>query len=195
MWLPALVGLAQRNNWALDPITKPGCEAGQITPGANGTCSAWFHWAVAQARSLHPYEAIVAFDGGASSSADASGPMAGLRQAVSGMQSATHRVTLMEDVPQLGIDPTDCLLTHGATMASCTFPLTSAVQRNLRAAADLAAALHANYFPTVDWFCAQGQCPTVVGHYITHTDQGHISRTYVTHLAPALAYDWNTAAR
>ncbi len=70
MWMPAIISLGQRDGFAVVPLLKQGCLASEWTSGEHvfagkslgslDECHAWFNWAMAKARSLHPDVALIA---------------------------------------------------------------------------------------------------------------------------------------
>jgi hypothetical protein len=178
MWLPALIPVAKQEGLNLIPIIKYNCEATWwISSSAVPTCPPWYTWAVGEISSLHPEVVVI----GAIDTGDAAWE-SNLRSTISSFRSIGARVVLLGDVPWFPIAPTDCLLSPGATMRTCTFPVRSdAVQSEAKAAS-----FGADYIAAVDWFCFEKECPLVVGNTITHWDVTHISRTYALSLIKPL---------
>jgi hypothetical protein len=52
--------------------------------------------------------------------------------------------------------------------------------------ARMAAQTHHPAIPTLQWFCAKGVCPMVVGHTLTTRDTSHFTMQYSEALAPVL---------
>ena len=186
MWLPALIPVAKQAGWNLIPIVKYNCQATWwISSSRVPSCPPWYSWAVGEISSLHPKVVVI----GALDTEDAAWEF-NLRGAISMYRSSGARVILLGDVPWFPIAPTDCLLSPGATMRTCTFPHTS----NAANSEAKAASFGADYVADLAWFCFDQECPTVVGHTITHFDVNHVSRTYASLLVEPLGKALNLNA-
>jgi peptidoglycan/LPS O-acetylase OafA/YrhL len=194
MWIGAVEQFARTNGWRLIPIVKDACTAGNWT-GVGGTpaCHKWYRWALQQITHLHPDAVMVstsymyAFIKGYDSPAIALGAVA------RALESRTGKVLIMEDVPYAPSDPTDCLLAHGATFASCTFRQGFAIQSATNAVTAALAPTGAKLIPTAQWFCDERRCPTVIGNMIAYWSPGHVTRTYADWLARPLARELSLA--
>jgi peptidoglycan/LPS O-acetylase OafA/YrhL len=177
MWMPALIQFARRYHWRLVPLIKTGC-----VPAAtgSGSCAAWYRWALAEVRRLHPRAVVLSqtwWSGSAPEGIDA------ISRELRDLAQLTPRLAIIEDPPGSGRATLDCLLARNATLGSCAFRVTpdqaaiySLVRREARAA-------HAAYVPTLRWFCVQRLCPAVVGTIVTYRDPTHITATYSRQLA------------
>lgn len=178
MWLPALIPVAKQEGWNLIPIIKFDCQATWwISSSVVPSCPPWYTWAVGKILSLHPGVVVI----GALDTGDAAWEF-NLRSTISTYKSIRARVILLGDVPSLPIVPTDCLLSPGATMRTCTFPARSTSVLSEAKAASFGA----DYIADLDWFCFEQECPLVVGNTITHWDGNHVSRTYALLLVKPL---------
>jgi peptidoglycan/LPS O-acetylase OafA/YrhL len=124
MWLPALIPIAKQAGWRLIPIIKQGCLAAwwrSSTGTEDKTCSAWYAWAASKVNSLRAGVVLI----GADDVGDEAAWETSLRGTIVTFKSTGARVVLLGDAPHLPIAPTDCLLSPGATMQTCTFPLSS----------------------------------------------------------------------
>jgi hypothetical protein len=180
MWMPAYLRLAERFHWTLVPLIKPGCLPSVMD---TGDCAAWYAWALRQVRRLHP-QAIVVSEAWSGWGSDAA---AGVARQLRDLAPLTSRLIVLEDPPSRPWAALDCLLARGATLGSCAFRVPAvesavyaSVQREARAA-------RAGYVPTLQWFCARGLCPSVVGTIVTYRDSSHITATYAGVLADPLA--------
>lgn len=187
MWLPALIPVAELAGWKLIPIIKYNCQATYwISSSAVPSCPPWYSWAMGEISSLHPKVVVI----GARDSGDP-GWQFNVRSAIRTYRSSGARVILLGDVPPFPIAPTDCLLSPGATMRTCTFPSNP----NAALTEAQAPSFGADYIAVLAWFCFEKECPMVVGHTITHSDVNHVSRTYASQLVVPLgkALDLNGA--
>ena len=188
MWMPAFVRFAVRYRWKVVPLIKPGCVPAVLD---SGKCPIWYRWALGQVRRLHPRAVVL------SQAWSAWGPVgvASVARELRDLAPLTQRLAVIEDPPARDRAALDCLLARGATLGSCAFRVTpaeaaaySSVQREARAA-------RAGYVHTLQWFCASGVCPTVIGTIITYRDTTHITDTYARLLAGPLAAALDAATR
>jgi hypothetical protein len=177
MWMPALVQFAQRYHWRLVPLIKTGCVPAAI---ASGSCAAWYRWALAHVRRLHPRAVVVSqtwWSGSARAGID------GVSRELRDLAPLTPRLAVIEDPPGSGRATLDCLLARGATLGSCAFRITPDQAATYASVRRQARAANAAYVPTLRWFCVRGLCPTVVGTIVTYRDSTHITATYARQLA------------
>ncbi len=98
-------------------------------------------------------------------------------------------------MPRLQFDPA-VICERDVTLAdglSDPQPRAQKMRRAVKASASDVGALPAepgagvvDYVETSQWFCAYGQCPVVIGDFITHRDRGHMTLEYSAHLARPL---------
>jgi hypothetical protein len=197
MWMPAILYFAQTRHWQGAPIIKEGCVAANWTASVSKPqCDAWHSSAVAQIRRIHPTAILIA--NAYSSSVAGSGSRA--QQALYGVQATLQHlaplakhIALVDDPPGSVSDPTDCLLRSGATLGSCMYAIPDGILALRTAMRSEAAAGHGGFVSTIQWFCAQTRCPTVVGNTIAYIDQNHISAAYATQLREPFAAELDAA--
>ena len=180
MWMPALIQFAQRYHWRLVPLIKTGCVPAAIT---SGSCAAWYRWALAHVRRLHPRAVVLSqtwWSGSAQEGID------GVSRELRDLAPLTPRLAVVEDPPGSGRVTLDCLLARGATLGSCAFRVTPDQMATYASLRREARAAHAAYVPTLRWFCVRGLCPAVVGTIVTYRDSTHITATYARQLARPL---------
>jgi peptidoglycan/LPS O-acetylase OafA/YrhL len=186
MWMPAILGMAQRDGWVVIPLVKVRCIP-RTWPGTDD-CGGWLRWARREAQALRPdVTLIIGSRAGAFDPPAAVKPIGALSRA---MKPYSATVIVMGDEPNQTRDPVDCLLASGSTMKTCTAQATPV---QLQTEAAIAAAAKRNgvgYISTLPWFCAHPQgsttddwCPLVVNRTITSIDRGHASKTYALELA------------
>jgi len=190
MWMPDFLAFARIHRWTLIPLVKPGCTAivWSTAPSVEkAACRAWFAWATTQVSEIKPKAVVLATSySGDAAHGDPTAirlSSAGTEVAISGLARRSPRLVVLEDIPYPGRSPVDCLLAHGATLASCTFPLNQYFAGQLDPDVALnAQANGARFMPVLQWFCSDDKCPMVVGNIIAYKDGAHISNTYVTKL-------------
>jgi len=180
MWIPGLSDVAKQSHWQLTPMVKEACDyPDYIANPRYPQCSEWYHWAKQTMLALHPDVIVM-------SAYVLAGWEAGVRHVVDDLKQLATRVVLLSDAPGLNSNPTDCLLSSGATLRTCAWP-----QRAVRIDADKAAQQIAeqagiDFIDVAPWFCAKRVCPSVIGSIVPYADFGHISATYARYLAPEL---------
>jgi peptidoglycan/LPS O-acetylase OafA/YrhL len=186
MWMPTILKLAQRDDWAVVPLVKIGCVPTKWLHTKDWGCSVWYRWALRRAAKLHPQVSLLT-----ASWAGSPNP-AGAVNAVSALIAATKRFSgttiVVGDSPHQHREPVDCLLSSGATMRTCTSrAATSELRTDARVAA-VASKQRVGFVNVTGWFCGHGSgaavlCPVVVNRTIGWIDLGHVSETYALELA------------
>jgi peptidoglycan/LPS O-acetylase OafA/YrhL len=184
MWMPGVLATAKRNGWKVYPLIKIGCTPTAVVPEFRAAqCLDWFHQAVQQLNALDPDLVIVGgYDGFPKGNQDIW--ERGLKIELDAVKHAGRRVVLFGDSPGVPVQPADCLLTRGATMKTCTFPLAEARAQRLNRGRAIAAANLVDFIDVEPWFCYQQECPIVVGSTVVYYNTDHVSVTYSTELAP-----------
>ena len=193
--MPGFLAFGKTHHWAVIPIVKQGCTAITYSIGASlekKACLAWLRWAIKTISALHPTAIAIATEysgdalGGDPTAIRASA--AGLRREAFDLANRSRKLMIIEDDPTVRVTPVDCLLKHGATLGSCTFPLNTNYADNLDVEAKFTASItHAAFIPTLQWFCSESKCPMVVGNTIVTIDGGHLTTTYAEELARPFA--------
>ena len=99
------------------------------------------------------------------------------------------RVVYIEDSNNDPQDALSCMERNPGNAQKCTYQRPTTHLYPGRAPAVQAAVLGAGfgYLATTDWFCNSSVCPPVVKNIVVHRDQGHVTNTYATYLAPMMA--------
>jgi SGNH domain (fused to AT3 domains) len=189
MWLAGVMNFATTRTYRLVPLIKGRCVA-SAWGGYHQTaaCTAWNAWALGVIKRIKPAAVILGtsyFLKGTTTEHNAQ--VAGLSAEISALSAVAGNVLLLQDPPRLPTHPVDCLLAHGATYGSCTYPLASNETEFYARTNDAATQAGAAVVPTLQWFCSNDECPTVVGNTIAYLDTNHVSNTYATEAESALA--------
>lgn len=179
MWMPAITQLG----YTVVPLIKQACLPNQWLNG--GQCGQWFHWMLAQAKTLRADVAVIGGDYGRATPAEQISAVGGIAALASALRKSVARVVVVSDTPGENSSPVDCLLASGATMRSCSNQLSDA-QASQQASTDgeLASLPGVGYIDTIGWFCSNNVCPMVIGHTVAFADTGHITVKYSSALAP-----------
>ena len=185
MWLPAVLEMAWRDDWAVVPLLRTGCMPNRwVTDEGPASCRLWYRWAIGQVRLLHPSVALV---GG--SIPERQSPAA--RAATDGVIAAAGAlepfgpVVVIGDPEALSQSPADCLLSRHASMASCTTTWPPSSLRLYDLVAARAKHLGFGFLATRGFFCFESECPAVIGHTIAYRDNNHITAAYSAQIADA----------
>ncbi len=201
-WIPAVEPLAQRYGYRAYYFVLQGCTPALVQPWSplkdapDEDCAFFHEWSQEQVERLRPDLVLMSTDQ-QPSYLDADGERvtshegvaqlieAGIAARVKALRPVADRVVVIGDPPRLSFDP-QTVLGRGATLAdglSDPFPRSMLMRRAVRAGA---LAGGAEYVETKQWFCAYGQCPVVVGDYITRRDRGHMTLEYAASLSEPL---------
>jgi peptidoglycan/LPS O-acetylase OafA/YrhL len=185
MWLPAVLELAWRDGWVVVPLLRTGCMPNRwITNEGPATCRAWYRWAIREVKLLHPRITLVAGSIGER-------PSTAVRAAADGtiaMATALERfgaVVVIGDPEGLSENPTDCVLSSQASMATCTTRWPPATLRSYDRVAASSRSLGIGFIATRGFFCFERQCPAVIGHTVAYWDNSHITAAYAVQIAGA----------
>ena len=193
MWMPTLLAMAAKDGWAVIPIVKSGCNPsmwrGQGYPGTSAAairqCSAWFTWAMKQARAARPDVVVVTGCCAGAVARTEADTIRGYTTLARAVRPVAKSVIVLGDPEGVDREPVDCLLKHGATTRTCTTtwnPIRFELNNELRA---LAKQRGWSFMTTRPWFCVGHSCPMVVGRRVVYRDTGHVSRPYAVALTPA----------
>jgi len=203
-WVPALDAAGKAHGWRVLPVVKHGCTITNVTlVSSNGQpnteCDTWREWAIGEINTLDADKVIISqsvpgsiSDNGTRLTDSRINDMGrlwteGLTDSISRLSASGAEVSVLSDVPGVQSTPQECLLARDATMATCSWPR---LQRNgiLNSASERAAqGASVAYIDLTPWFCANGQCPLVIGSTIAYRDTNHISATYARQLSESLA--------
>jgi len=185
MWIPALLPAARAQHFAVVLLDKPGCYVNRLHTNVSGwPCATWYRWAIQQDRKLHPVATLVDFKltGGYLEGH----PSTTVSELHSVLTAVRHGVWL-EDAPGQIQKTATCITAAGATQKSCSSPVTSSYTSLVQDISTMLNQTRHLSIPTLQWFCGDGICPSVVNHTLTTHDGDHLTTEYSTDLAPLIA--------
>jgi peptidoglycan/LPS O-acetylase OafA/YrhL len=185
MWMPAVLRMAHRDDWAVVPFVKVGCVPSSWTH-SSWPCGIWYRWAIKRAAALHPQASLLVGSWAGSHSPAAA--VKGMAKLIGDARRFSASTIVVGDSPHQHRNPVDCLLARGATMRTCSSRATVGELQTDAAVAAAATKQRVGFVTVTGWFCARASsiavlCPLVVNKTITWVDQGHISATYGAELA------------
>jgi hypothetical protein len=107
---------------------------------------------------------------------------------VSALAEQGIRVVYIVDTPRRGEPGPDCVAANLDDVSKCITPQAEAQPfPGITNAISTAVARSGGVIidPT-SWFCADDQCPSVIGNYLVYRDQSHVTASYMRFLAPEL---------
>jgi len=177
-WMPAILWAASQDGWKVIPLIELGCIPSRYA----NVCAPFVEWAEREVASLHPDAVLVGARLTVGTPKQRADSVSGLGALATAMRPLAPDVVLIGDPPAQAGQPTDCLLTRGATLQTCISTLTDDQLSVYRDAAGAVTAAGAAFIDTMGWFCFENQCPMIVGHAIAYRDNQHISTTYALEL-------------
>ncbi|HET6869042.1 MAG TPA: acyltransferase family protein [Solirubrobacteraceae bacterium] len=182
-WMPAVVGVARAQHFAVVPLVKPGCFVSRVHTNLPGwPCASWYRWALSHDRALHPVATIVMF---LLSAPLQQHPASTVNDVKSVLSQVTNGV-YFADHPSQSQEPDTCIYKSGADMGKCSARVPSTYVPLMKALARMTTLTHHPAIPTLQWFCADGICPMVINNTLITRDKDHMTKQYSASLAPLL---------
>lgn len=175
-WIPLMADLANREQWHLLVIIKPGCRFTLPNPASDAAC-------VQYSREMVDYllEVRPDFIFTIGTRAQANGPELPVEtyaEAVLPLTDAGLRIVNMRDNPRFDFKMPECVQRYGAGDPRCLRPVDEKL-----APVSPQLALQANpnmlTMDLTEYICPGGVCPGVIGNVYVYMDDNHLSRTYV----------------
>jgi peptidoglycan/LPS O-acetylase OafA/YrhL len=185
MWMPAVLKMAHRDDWAVVPFVKLGCVSSSWSH-RSWPCGVWYRWAINRAAALHPQASLLV--GSWAGSQTPAAAVRGMAKLMVDARRFSVSTIVVGDSPHQHRNPVDCLLSRGATMRTCSSRATLFELQTDAAVAAATAKHRVGFMNATGWFCGRASsvavlCPLVVNRTISWVDQGHISATYGAELA------------
>ena len=185
MWVPALLPIAKAQHFAVVVLDKPGCYVNRIRSNLQGwPCASWYRWAIRQDRKLQPAATLVDFKlTGGFLEDNPTMTVADLRKVL----DQVHNGVWLQDAPGQTEKTAACITAPGATQRSCSSPVTTGYTTLVKDIQTMLRQTRHRAIPTLQWFCAQEVCPSVINHTLTTHDGDHLTMEWSADLAPLLA--------
>ncbi|WP_164477983.1 acyltransferase family protein [Nocardioides pantholopis] len=201
-WAEVLDGIARKHGYRAYFLVLAGCNAASVQPWSavddapDEECAAFHAWSQEQVEQLRPDVTVLSNDTvGAyvgpdgervSDTAEVARLLEdGLTERLASLRPLAERVVVLADVPRLRTHPSD-ISRRGATLGDGLAKPNGRSMRMRDAAKRAAERAGAEHVETRQWFCAYGECPVVVGDFITRRDYGHLTLEYAASLADPL---------
>lgn len=194
-WFPALQTLANEALLELDVNTKNSCPPVDIPVVRDGVpyteCDEWRDGVLARLADDPPEVVVLA--GFARSEYLVDDPdlaahwRAGLTRLISALPDGTD-VVVLADTPMMGQDVPGCLSAHLDDAGACARERSAAIDSALLEAERQGTRDGgAQFVDLTDYLCDASECPAIIGNRLVYRDAHHLTRTFATALAPALA--------
>jgi peptidoglycan/LPS O-acetylase OafA/YrhL len=199
MYVPGMSRAAKRLHWSFRPFVKYQCPAADVLQIQAGKpfreCSPWRRWAERKLAKIHPDVVVLvgltnlneATESGAAENDDLDAWQAGTERTVAKVKRHSGAVIVLGMMPRPSTDPVDCLSNPESTMQDCSFPIDDLSDTSRAASLAGARAAQARYVDWLDWVCADGICPEVIGSTAVWADKHHLTATFSRTLADPIA--------
>ncbi len=204
MWLDPLLRLAKSGHWKIVVFMKASClpvdateyRVDQRRPYTE--CDGYRQWAYTQMAKFKPQRIVISgllaqnfadpADGSRMLTIDEARPIfaAGASHALQRLRTIGQQVYVIGGTPQLDREPSECLASRKATMATCSVPLDRRTSERNQQWRQAAAATGAHFVDPVPWFCDKQTCPIVIRDVIVYRDTNHVTRTFAATLKTGL---------
>ena len=199
-WIPAFERITEAGNWKAYYLVKPQCTAAHVPIASARSddtvftdCSDFQDWVIERVADLNPDLVVVAssppvngvFDGDERvTSTDDVIPLLrdGYDKLFLELDAAADEVVLVRDVPKSPEDPASCLSTGDPSLGDCLFEPDERSRILGDVAVESASVSGARVVDPTPWLCYQGECPIVIGGYLTYRDTDHITTEYAANL-------------
>ncbi len=202
-WIPAIDAIAAERGYTAYFLVKPRCTAARVVTTVQGSpdpwpdCTEFQDWVDEQVADLAPDLTIV------SSTAPPKGVWVddeyvdddegvaeavrvGIDDRLATLEPLTGELVVLGDVPQLDIDPAECLTTGDVDLGSCLGTPYDRTTLMADVTKRVAWAQRVPYLNPYAWLCFRDACPAVVGSTVTYRDPGHLTTSYAEDLTAAL---------
>jgi peptidoglycan/LPS O-acetylase OafA/YrhL len=193
-WLPAIEQIAAERQYRLLSRTKAACPAVDLDIrnddlGRDYTeCALWRGDVMDEIAEVRPDLVVLSSSYGVGGRSPADW-VAATTYTVSKLVELGIAVVFIGDTPRRA-DQTgpDCVAAHLDDVSQCNTAQDLAQPHRLIASATGQAVARSGgiFIDPTSWFCADGQCPSVVGNYLVYRDQSHVTASYMKFLVPEL---------
>ncbi|KRA38068.1 MULTISPECIES: acyltransferase family protein [unclassified Nocardioides] len=192
MWGPALNVIGKKYGYAVYQLVFSGCPANTVTRDQKGNrpwpeCAAFKEWAVEQVADLQPALTVIANNFYRVPTMAGGRQERGLAEELEILEQSSDRVVMLGNVPKVERSPGVCLSQRDVDLGDCMFAPSPVTERGQHVFRDVAKESGVDFIDVQKWFCADGQCPPVIGDVVPLRDREHITFEYSEYLAGPLA--------
>ncbi|MBO0843366.1 MAG: acyltransferase, partial [Nocardioides sp.] len=204
MWLPAFDALGKQRHLKVVPVVKLGCAAYAVQQFSrkvsNAECGAFRKATTQRLQRLRP-DGVVVTARGELFMRRVNGRTVeqqwhdAVRSEVQALSAVSPRVSVVGDVPAIGLQPRTCLSAQDADERSCMRSPASREADSNAVTKQAVTGTKARYVDVQGLVCAPRRCPLVVGDKVTYFDDSHLTRSWVEHVTPKLGEQLGALAR
>ncbi|OHV39863.1 MULTISPECIES: acyltransferase family protein [Pseudofrankia] len=195
-WMTALDQEAKRTGWKLVEITKGACPIANVQFFQNDLkreyreCDVFRRWAAAEVARLQP-DLVIASQSNIAPWDNITDEEWARRSvaALVELAGSTASIAYIGDTPTFLTDPVTCLQRNLNEAQRCLVPRADAFGHfpdRYFVIADAMRRAGIGFIDSLPFFCTPQLCPSAVDNMAVYRDQGHITDTYATWLAPML---------
>ncbi|MHA3684250.1 acyltransferase family protein [Leucobacter sp. HY1908] len=190
-WYPAMVQIAQEQNWRLVVIDKNGCRLS--VAASNAKCAEWNQNAVEVIASYAPDLIFTLGSVANPSSPDKIEP--GAVEVWRELTSRGFPIIGIRDTPRLPFDVPECLEENGIDSANCTYPRSAIYSDDIEATTSNGELPEKFTFVDIsDAVVGAEEFRSVVGNLVVYRDGTHMTATYAATTKPMLERGLREAA-
>lgn len=187
-WLPAMVEVAENQNWRVVTMVKSSClftTDDQISQGQPYTSC--YEWLDSVTEELEGDPPDLVFTTGTRVGDDGEILPDGYLERWQQLEDLGINIAAIRDTPRVGFDVPECVDEHGPQSQECGRPRDDYYPRALAEVLD-EAELPSNidFIDLTDYLCEPEFCPAVIGNVLVYRDNTHLTATYVETMAPYL---------
>lgn len=187
--IPAYEKAAKTLNWRFDVAGKAGCYPTtadiKVVDRDVDACKTWRKNVIEQVATDPDIDTVIVTRRDTSAkdtgSADRRALEVGMREAWSQFVAAGKKVIVLQDVPQIGQQPLDCVSQHGLdAVTECSYSAGAAFPDGQTLPAAAKDQKGVSYVTVENSYCRDGRCPAVIGSVPVYFNVGHVSKTFAT---------------
>jgi hypothetical protein len=188
MWLSAINPSATKDGWKVVLIGRDGCPVPIVTltePRYLG-CATVRKTAMAQILKIKPSLILLA-NRTSSTGITAAKWQSGMVAAIKTLQPTRAKIIIIQDVQTFTLNVPECIASYPNSLTKCSIANPNLKVPGLQSA-EKAAALttSSGYLLTNQWICTTSRCSAVVGDFISHFDQSHLTASYARYLSSVM---------
>jgi peptidoglycan/LPS O-acetylase OafA/YrhL len=178
--------IAQKNGYKLVVFSKSGCPMSDISKFDEATlkrdyteCYSWRKEVLDKIKQLNPKIIISASLTYSNSTSEK------YTEYLNNLKSISSKVVLVEDSPHPLENVPECLIRNSITIQKCNLNKTNSVFNPLQKEMERSIAKEKGVFTvdTLQYFCNQNSCPTIIDNNLVYFDNNHISNSYSKYLS------------
>jgi len=195
-WFPTIQGVAKTNGWRFLPLTKSGCPPidfityNRLTSMDYPQCRPW-RKNVIEMMTAEKVSVVFITWSNKLLSPQTRNPFTpatveeGYAKLIPELQAAGITPILITDTPYPGENSPVCLSKNIKRVANCVFTREKGFRaERIQAIIDAGTANNTQVLNVSNWFCAEKDCPAIIGNLLVYRDADHMTTKYAQWLVP-----------